>query len=60
MCFSLFHRKDKAAEGRKDVTSTLSERSAPVAATAEPSPKPVDKERQKRLEEEIFEDGMPA
>lgn len=60
MCYSLFYRKDKAAEGRKDIASPVTERSAPVVATAEPMPKASEKDRQKAREEEVFEDGMPA
>lgn len=62
MCYSLFHGKDKSADGRKDIASTVTERSAPVAATAEPTPMPTpsEKDRQKAREEEIYEDGMPA
>lgn len=59
MCYSLFYRKEKAAEGRKDIASPVTERSAPVVATAEPSPKPIEKELEK-AREEVFEDGMPA
>lgn len=60
MCYSLFYRREKAAESRKDVASPVTERSAPIVATAEPMPKPDEKERQKAREEEVFEDGMPA
>lgn len=60
MCYSLFHGKDKAADARKDIASPVTERSAPVVATAEPTPKPSEKDRQKAREEVIFEDGMPA